>query len=596
MSERAVVRRLRYIARSVLGIAPRISSVVVLLVIVTSLSGAVLSLASKWVVDSGINGSWSTALVIAIGAAIALGMLDIGVLALHHLQQMLSSRVNHEFDRETLAITANMPGIQHLEGPAYLDRVRLVQGRGEELTAVTWSVLDSAGLLVRLVVAVAMLSTVDPLLALLPACALPAALLTGASQARVQHAVERAASTRRIADQLHTLFIDPRPAKELRLFACGRNLDRRCREMSNEVGDVRLRAELASSALGALGWLIFGIGFAAALAITANQSLRGHGTLGDFALVTQLTLQVRGNVSGTVATIHGLHGALHTIDRLMWLYEYAAGIAPKDNDSAPVPRSNQEGLVLNDVSFGYPGTEGNILTKFSLRVPAGSTLAVVGENGAGKSTLVKLLCRLYEPTEGRITVDGVDISRFAVTDWRTRIAAGFQDFLCLETKVREIVGVGWLPLIDDDEAIKCALARAEATELSASWDSALDTLIGKAYHDGVELSGGQWQKLAVARALMRPAPLLLILDEPTAALDPASEHALFERHATTSRLARETGCITVLISHRFSTVRMADHIVVMHNGAVTEQGAHHDLLARGGRYAELFNLQASAYR
>jgi ATP-binding cassette subfamily B protein len=221
----------------------------------------------------------------------------------------------------------------------------------------------------------------------------------------------------------------------------------------------------------------------------------------------------------------------------------------------------------------------------------------VGDNGAGKTTLVKLLCRFYEPTTGTITVDGVDLRDFPVTEWRARISAGFQDFGRWKLLARESVGVGEPAHAGDDAALRGALERAAAPELPELLPRGFDTQLGRDFQDGVELSLGQWQKVALGRAMMRTAPLLLVLDEPTASLDAATEHALFERFAGAARgVAARSGAITILVSHRFSTVRMADLILVVAGGRIAEAGEHAALVRAGGLYAQLYELQARAYR
>ena len=237
-----------------------------------------------------------------------------------------------------------------------------------------------------------------------------------------------------------------------------------------------------------------------------------------------------------------------------------------------------------------------MLRDIDLFVPAGSTVAIVGENGSGKTTLVKLLARLYEPTEGRILLDGVDVRSFPIEEWRRRLSAGFQDFVRFELLVRESVGAGDVHAEMSDQRLVAALDHAVAGDVLAGLPHHLDTQLGRQF-DGVELSIGQWQKLALGRAMLRDAPLLLILDEPTASLDAPTEHALFERFAgAAGDVARATGGITLLISHRFSTVRMADVIVVVAQGRIAETGSHDELLAADGLYAELYRLQARAYR
>jgi ATP-binding cassette subfamily B protein len=230
-------------------------------------------------------------------------------------------------------------------------------------------------------------------------------------------------------------------------------------------------------------------------------------------------------------------------------------------------------------------------------------VAIVGENGAGKSTLVKLLCRLYQPTGGRILVDGLELARMPVDAWRSRLAGAFQDFFRFEFRARHTIGIGDLSKLDDDTSVRTAVDRAGADDVVARLISGLETQLGPTWPGGVEVSFGQWQKLALARGFMRDRPLVLVLDEPTAALDAETEHALFERFAAAARggrsngdAERDDGRITILVSHRFSTVRMADLIVVLDGARVAEVGAHEDLVSKGGKYAELYGIQASAYR
>ncbi|HEX8906378.1 MAG TPA: ATP-binding cassette domain-containing protein, partial [Longimicrobiaceae bacterium] len=252
-------------------------------------------------------------------------------------------------------------------------------------------------------------------------------------------------------------------------------------------------------------------------------------------------------------------------------------------------------IVFENVSFRYPGTERWVLRDVSFRIPAGSVIALVGENGAGKTTLVKLLCRMYEPTEGRILVDGVDLAEIDVDAWRKRLSAAFQDFVRFELPARQAVGVGDLPRMDDDAAVDAALDRAGAADVLATLPRGGDTQLGARWEGGVDLSTGQWQKLALGRALMRRDPLVVFFDEPTASLDALAEHALFERYAREARSGSARGSVTVLVSHRFSTVRSADLILVIDGGTVSELGAHEELLQRDGLYAELYGLQARAY-
>jgi ATP-binding cassette subfamily B protein len=261
----------------------------------------------------------------------------------------------------------------------------------------------------------------------------------------------------------------------------------------------------------------------------------------------------------------------------------------------PAPAALAHGITLDRVSFTYPATSRVVLDDVSVTFPAGSVVALVGENGAGKTTIVKLLARMYEPTSGTITVDGIPVRAMTADSWRARMSGAFQDFYRFEFTARHSIGVGDLTRLDDDRAVGTAVERAGAGDVIAKLASGLDTQLGPTWPGGVDVSVGQWQKLALARGFMRDDPLLLILDEPTAALDAETEHALFGRYAASAK-STSRGRVTLLVSHRFSTVRMADLIVVLDGARVVETGTHEELMARAGQYAELYRIQAEAYR
>jgi ATP-binding cassette subfamily B protein len=328
-----------------------------------------------------------------------------------------------------------------------------------------------------------------------------------------------------------------------------------------------------------------------------RSAIAGEQTVGDVVLVITLAVQTNAQAAGAVAVAGALQRNARALARVRWLRRESSLAADPIVPDHPVPATLRDGIDLDGVAFRYPGTETDVLRDVTVRIPAGATVAIVGDNGAGKSTLVKLLCRFYRPTAGTISVDGVDLRRIDPGGWRDRIAAGFQDFVKLDAPARESIGVGDLPRIDDPAAVATAVHRADAQLVVDRLPDGLDSHLGKSYEDGAELSGGQWQRVALSRAMMRDEPLLLLLDEPTAALDPLTEHALFERYARSAReVGSRTGGITILVSHRFSTVRMADLILVVADGRIAEAGSHQELMARAGLYAELFTLQADAYR
>jgi len=280
--------------------------------------------------------------------------------------------------------------------------------------------------------------------------------------------------------------------------------------------------------------------------------------------------------------------------RMVWLEDYVS--ARREVGDQPSPERFERGIQVEHVSFSYPGTERLVLQDVSLDLPAGTVVALVGENGAGKSTLVKLLCGLYQPSRGRILVEGTDLARIPSEEWRAHVAGAFQDFVRFEFRAMRTVGLGDLPRQAVGSAVETAVARGGATDVIDHLPHGLETQLGPTWRDGVDVSFGQWQKLALSRGFMREQPLLLVLDEPTAALDAETEHALFERFAAESRTQAGDGRITILVSHRFSTVRMADLIVVADAGRVVEFGSHEQLVAQGGLYAEMYDTQARAYR
>jgi ATP-binding cassette subfamily B protein len=333
-----------------------------------------------------------------------------------------------------------------------------------------------------------------------------------------------------------------------------------------------------------LAWAVFGAAYVGAVVFVSS----GLGaTPGQVLLVLAAGSRLSAYIGATVGEIGFLRGFwLDGSRRMAWLEDYAASIVERAD--TPAPDVLREGIRFEHVSFAYPGTERRVLDDVNLELPAGSVVAIVGENGAGKSTLVKLLCRMYEPDQGRILVDGVDLARIRVDEWRLRLAGAFQDFFRFEFQARHSVGVGDLPRLDDRPAVAAAVERAGASDVVG-----LETQLGATWPGGVEVSFGQWQKLALARGFMRERPLVIVLDEPTAALDAETEHALFERYAAVARGGEQ---ITILVSHRFSTVRMADRIVVLDGARVAEVGTHEELMAKRGQYAELYGIQAAAYR
>jgi ATP-binding cassette subfamily B protein len=409
----------------------------------------------------------------------------------------------------------------------------------------------------------------------------------------VERAVEeQAASHQRLSRHLFLLGTTAAPGKEVRVTGNGPTLVAGRRDSWQRGFAPVAAARWRTAGWNCLAWAIFGLGYVGAVVFTAAVI---DGSAGQVVLVLVIGSQLSQFVAAAVGELGFLRSIwLDLARRLMWLEDYAAA-ADAHADGKPPDRLSR-GIRFDHVSFSYPGTDRLVLDDVSLDLPAGSVVAIVGENGAGKTTLVKLLARLYSPDSGRIEVDGIDVATMSVPEWRSRLAGAFQDFFRFELRALDSVGVGELPRLGDRDAAGTAVERAGAADVVDRLAHGLDTQLGPTWDEGVEVSFGQWQKLALARGFMRDEPLLLVLDEPTAALDAETEHSLFERFAAAARDQTSNGRVTVLVSHRFSTVRMADLIVVLDGAHVVEVGGHDELMARGGHYSELYSIQAAAFQ
>jgi ATP-binding cassette, subfamily B, bacterial len=514
----------------------------------------------------------------------------------------VSTRVQRRFrDRVTIALEAHVaqlqatiPTLAHQERPDYLDRIAMLRDQVFVLDHMYMSLFSTLGWMLRLAVTMALLASIDPLLILLAVCAIPTVLTSTWRPAVERAAQERVAQTARLARHLFTLASTASPGKEVRVTGIGERLIRDRRLAWQRWYDVVASARFASAGWHALAWALFGAGYVVAVIFVSS---RPGAPAGDVILLLAAGARLSAYIGATVGEIGFLRGFwMDGSRRLAWLEDYAATMDAGGDVAAPP--AMQQGITLERVSFAYPGTTRLVLEDVSLTLPAGAVVAIVGENGAGKTTLVKLLTRMYAPGSGTILVDGQPLARIPAAEWRTRLSGAFQDFFKFEFAARQTIGLGDLARMDDTTAVAAAAERAGATDVIARLPAGLDTQLGATWPGGVDLSFGQWQKLALARGFMRGTPLLMVLDEPTAALDAETEHALFERYAAAARdsASEQRGRITVLVSHRFSTVRMADLIVVLDGARLVEAGSHEELLARRGQYAELYGIQAAAYR
>ncbi|MFF0267540.1 ABC transporter ATP-binding protein [Kribbella sp. NPDC004536] len=536
---------------------------------------------------------------IALGIAIIVGGLAVSFIADTlgwPLQDTAQERMAGRVHADLLDVTTGIPGLSHHERPEVADKLELVRERAWRMGVGAEVLLWAFATVTNTVTVLTLLGSVHPVLLILP-------LLGGAriwsaylSSTRQQKAWEDSMPQERLVDRLIDVAKDPRTGLEVRVFGLGKVLLDRIFALQTERFDRRVAAARWGGKVDGAVRLVFGLAYAVAIIWVVARARNGQATAGDVVLVLLLAPQVDQMTGGIAQNVYWVGEVIRSFSRYDWLREYAKQNSWRSSRT-PAPERIREGIELRDVGFCYPGSESAVLSGINLTVPAGAAVALVGENGAGKTTLVKLLARMYDPTTGRILVDGVDLATIQPDAWRSQLSAGFQDFVKFEFTAREVVAIGDLTRAGDEGAVLTAIGRGDAESVVAGLPNGLDSQLGKKFADGVELSGGQWQRLALARAFMRERPLLLLLDEPTAALDPEAEHRLYEQYAEAAKVAAaETGGITVLVSHRFSTVRMADLIVVMHRGRIEEFGTHEDLLAAGGRYAELFELQARAYR
>ncbi len=532
------------------------------------------------------------------GAAIGLGVSTAATWFL----RTVSTRVQRRFrDKVTIALESHVAQLQasiatisHQERPDYLDRLSMLRNQVFVLDHMYMSLFSTLGWILRLGVTMALLASIHPALMLLMVFAVPTVLTSTWRPDVERSAQERGAQSNRLARHLFTVATTAPPGKEVRVTGIGERLIAQRRAAWERWYTPVAVTRWASALWYTLAWAIFGCAYVGAV-IFVSYGLGAPAS--QVLLVLAAGARLSAYIGATVGEIGFLRGFwMDGSRRLAWLEDYAVSVAASGD--LPVPAELHRGIRLDHVSFAYPGTSRVVLDDVSVTLPAGAVVAIVGENGAGKTTLVKLLAKMYEPASGSILLDDTPLARVPASEWRGRLAGAFQDFFRFEFRAGHTVGLGDVPRLDDEPAVVAAVDRAGAGDVLARLASGLDTQLGPTWPQGVELSFGQWQKLALARGFMRDRPLLLVLDEPTAALDSETEHALFERYAAAARGAGQNagGRITILVSHRFSTVRMADLIVVLDGARLVEVGTHDELMAKRGQYSELYSIQAAAYR
>lgn len=554
---------------------------------------AVVALSLRSAVNSSAHGAVFP--VAIVGAACGYGFTAVLGALRGNLHILLVERVGISDLHQRIQLDiAGISGLEHLENTAYLDRVEIVREAAWGIVNGLWSAVDAFFNILQIAVSLVLLGGLSPwMLGLLPAAAAPL-WFDRQGHKDVNRAEVASARAFRLQRHLFDLAVSAAEGKEIRIAGAGPELARLQESAWMEAQALRIRARMRAACWKLGGWSVFSGAFLAALALIIDMARHGNGSVGDVVLMVTVASSLRQAVFDAVSRAADTAGAGRLIEPYLWLRAYALGNRGGRTAKRP-PARLAEGVRFDAVSFTYEGASQPALDNVSAFVPAGSVVAVVGEYGSGKSTIVKLLSKFYTPTSGTIRVDGVDLQCLDSEAWRERLSAAFQDFGRFEVTVRECIGLGDPARIDDGESVGAAASFADADGILARLPAGLETQLGRKF-GGVELSEGQWQKTALARASMRRDPLVFILDEPTASLDAPSEHAIFKRHMRrAAALAAEYGTITFIVSHRFSTVSGADLIMVLEKGTLVEIGTHEQLLVNGGRYADLYSIQQTAY-
>jgi ABC-type multidrug transport system fused ATPase/permease subunit len=558
-----------------------------------------LALLLRATVDAAAEHRTTAAVVAAIAAALASTAIIVAE-RLHGLVAMflVVGKIGPPIvERGIVEDIASIEGIEHMEYPSYLDRVSILRGSAWALVQGMWTVVRVGFIGVELGLGLWILGEIDWRLMLLPIFAAAPLWTDGRARRLMNTAQVESAEQFRLQRHLFELATDAGAAKELRTAQAGAELAARQKSAWDNAMVVRTAARIRGAAWNTLGWLLFSVGFTAAIGLIVSQSATGGTSIGDVALLVALSVTILQTVRNAVALTTRLFAAGNIIEPYLWLRDYVGEQRADRRHSEPVPGSLSSGVVIQGLTYTYPGVDRPAIDDVSVTIPAGSVVAVVGEYGSGKTTLVKLLNRFYRPDSGVVLVDGADLQDFDGAAWRTRTSAAFQDFgRYPHLSLAEAIGLGDIEHRNDPQRLTAAVRAAGAGSLADRLPAGLQTMLSRTF-GGLDLSEGQWQKVALGRASMRPSPLLFSLDEPTASLDAPSEKEVYDAYMARARqLGSASGAVTVIVSHRFSTVAGADLILVLDRGRLVECGTHEELLELNGKYRELFGIQASGYR
>ncbi|MGO9886796.1 MAG: ATP-binding cassette domain-containing protein [Solirubrobacteraceae bacterium] len=489
---------------------------------------------------------------IVIGAVLVAGLFSLSwLLALVSGTEgsLLTDKTSLALGVRIARLAATLPTLEHFERHELLARVEQLTQNRRTLAGAPRQLIGLTGQAARAIGIVVLLATIYPPVLVVPLLAIAPALSDRRAGAVQQRADDSLASDRRLLDELFGLATSAGEARELRTYGITDALAARHAALAERVRRRAVRAALVSAAWEAVGWLVFAVGVVAAIVVLVLRAAHGHVSPGQVVMAVSLMRRAQTQISRSTDSAGNLNTSIGAARQLLWLEDHERSLRVTGSRRVAAPVRLESGIALDGLRFAYPGTQDQTaLGPLSLELPAGRAIALVGRNGAGKTTLVKLLSGMYAPTEGRILVDGIDLAQVDVDEWRGRVTAVFQDFVRFQLRLRESAGVGELARIDDRDVVRAALARAGSEGLEHELPDGLESQIGNRYTAGQELSGGQWQRIALARGLMRQAPLLVVLDEPTASLDPPTEAALFARYARAAReLGAAHGTITLLV-------------------------------------------------
>ena len=476
------------------------------------------------------------------------------------------------------------------EDPVFYDRLERARVQATDRLAM----IQQMGLLFQRVITTAVFSIAlawaSPWLVLLLAIGVLPSFLSETHFAFLGYAKNfRQTPTKRQMDYLREVAGSRDGAKEVKLFGLHQFFTQRFKKLAREIYAEDVALSGSKLIFGGLLGIIGTLGYYGTYVYVIWRTIHGHYGIGEFTFLTAAIQQASSNLQQVFSTASGIADQALFLTDLLAFFAMEPAVRSKPN-GLPVPRPIRRGFEFRDVSFAYPGTNRKVLKNFNLTLSLGERIALIGENGQGKTTVVKLITRLYDPTEGQILLDGIDLREYSLEDLHNQMSVIFQDFMRFEMTALENISIGAVDKPHNQQDIDSAAHKSLADTVVNKLAGGYDQMLGHRFEGGVELSGGEWQKIALARAYLRDAQLL-ILDEPTAALDARSELEVFERFAELTQ-----GKMALLISHRFSTVRMADRIVVLSGGELIEEGNHQTLIAKGGVYAGMFEMQAASYR